>query len=142
VAAPAGIVGIAAENGAWRAAQIGELPLRRELGARQLAAGIVVKADPLQLAVRMPGADQADRAAVAIGFLAHQHGRAGVGRARPLARRAVAVAALVDAVFALKGAVLEVAGDAHEDAVLQLLLAHDRAAFAIATAHRPLLPWV
>ena len=121
------VVEVAAEDGARCATQLVELALRIELGVGLLAFFVTVEGDPAQGAGRVPAAHQADGAPVAIGFLAHQHVLAAGLRARPLAIQPVAVAALVDLVFLLELAVLEVAHHAHELAVLQLLLAHHAA---------------
>jgi hypothetical protein len=140
VATPLRVVRVGAEQRARPAAQLRQLALGRELGRRLLAV-VVVEADPAQLPARVPGARQADGAAVAVGGFAHEDGRAAwpsrIGRGkRELAGAAVAIAALVDVVLALQDAVLEVAHDAHEDALVQLLLAHHRPALAVAAAHQ------
>jgi hypothetical protein len=68
-----------------------------------------VEGDAAQLPARVPAARDADGAAVAIGLLAHEDRLAPAFAARVLARHAVAVAALVDAVLLLELAVPVVA---------------------------------
>jgi hypothetical protein len=142
VAAPARVVGVGAEDGARRAAQLVELAVGGELGRRLLAVVVAVEGDAAQLPVRVPAARDADRAAVAVGLLAHEH-RLGAGiAARVLARDAVAVAALVDAVVLLELAVLVVAHAPLNTPALQLLLAHDRPPSPSRQRISPVLPAV
>ena len=136
VPAPARVVGVGAEHRARRAAQLVELAVGGEVGRCQLAVVVAVERHAAQLSVRVPGACDAHGPAVAVGLLANEHRLGTAFAARVLAGDAVAVAALVDAVLLLELAVVVVADRALEDAALQLLLAHDRPAFAVAAAHQ------